>query len=1048
MQGVDLLSQTYLNDKYNKLGINIDMTTNDPLLFQPVAISGYGISTVHSTMKIIAKSVPSFAPKSSMRLDDYEQLDAAGNSYLTANYLNYYRRTMDLDYFNKDEKRENFFQKSGFAKIVVANDKGERVYNGDEHTQVLTDRIGYLPIDSSFSYLIDEDRHMRVALDQVWFFFGHIEGDPKIINDLQQITPIVNMTDSLLHITISNSLNIVYCDFNETGAPVWYNLTRQYIPQYNEFGQAVTQPALFPYNTLFTSLKPGQQIMAYFRVEENVGANYAKWAPSVTRYKFATARDLGIQENPTEFESNVEQRNYIINTSDPLISRVFLNEPETIILTLESVGKLNTQSCLERAFIVAKRWLYEFRNSCLDLSRFYNIKSDQINGYIAETLNVKVDSYQYPELVLQVNNCNGAYLPLIVDSILRSFIARVNLGTSNRDSDVSKMLSELSNILEQYRLLENQRESKRRQSAFQKDDRNKIQGLSTEASKIVDEIKSYNVRQSDIINEIMVSSNSFETIKRKLQSLKLFEKSFEDEYIENHNISKHSEEEKRKELDQLLSDAKIASRVRHPLRPESYLTLKYPDRLLETVDMNLIKKYFYKGQFGDGSDLNLVNFYKILTLTLQLLEDLFYKIDRLSFQVRNKFFEKVPPTSIYYRSKYDFEYRQLLDQAIITQYEDTTQYHLPYVEEQLHSGTPVRGQRKLFLTEVFFLSQNLTPETQDEYIVYYAGAADGSHHTVLSRMFPGLKFVLFDPNFSKIWGDYQTNPNSANIFSLGADKIKFYDQEAFGQEERPKLNLKEIDFNDSHQYYIFPCFFTTNICPDLIKLSGDKKILFISDLRVIPVREAGVNSASFNLLMQQQVYDDNYLQYNIINSLNQGGHLESAMVKFRFPYKETMGQIRVKRLAENHVTSDLKPEETFLAANQFYNGKIYIQPYAPGSTTEARLIIDKVNLKGRQSLKLYNDVHYEEFFSYINNVVRRSMKFYTPELTFDYHREFDLATKYDHALELLILNSYVVNFQKNEILSGEKEPLQLIWQHLNIIETNPTMSKINWKSTI
>jgi len=1045
---VELLPHSYLNDRYRSLGITKEVDIHN---FQPVAFTGYGISTVFSLKKVIDKSTPTFAPKSSMRLEDYEQLDSAGNTYLHDSYQNFYRRKNQLNYFLPDRKHQEYQQKSGYGKVVVANEKGERVYNGDEHTQLLTDRLGYLPIKSSSSYIVDKIRNVRVPLDQLWIFFGHIEGDREILDNIKQIIPIENTSTLLRHVTISNDLKVVYSDLDEKGAPLWYNITSQCVPTYNELGVATNldDNMLFPYDTLFTSLKPGQRILVHCRLEESIGINNAKWMPSVMRYKFATERNLAISsQNQTSYETNVDQRNYLTRASDELLSKVFLNEPETIILTLESVGKLDALTCLERALTVTKSWLYSFQNSILDLSRFYNTKRNLINSYIAENLDVKVDTYLFPELILQVNNCNGAYLPLIADSLLRSLVERVRKGLANEDSPQLEHINRLYEILEHNRLLESQRGW--RASEFYKEDQEQIKALKPEEEAVVNQLKGYISSKESEVKKITRAGQSLEAIRRALQELKLFGPSFEDQYLAS--IESEPMTNKVDRLANLVTNTKIASRVRHPLRPESYLTLKYPQELLDTVNMNTVRKYFYEGQFGDGTDQDLLNYYKILALTLEMFGDLYQKVDQLTFQVRRKFLEKAPPQPAYFKSRFDFEYRQMLRQNIITQYQEGTNYYMPYVAEQLHSGTPVRGQRKLFLTEVFFLSKFVTPETEQDYIVYYAGAADGSHQTVISKMFPGLKFVLFDPNFTKIREEYNEGKQRGNIFSLDHSQdgpgVKFYDQKYYGKVTNPKLDTRNIDFNDDNQYHIFPCYFTEGICQDLAKLAGDRKMLFISDLRVIPERRAGVDSVTFNVLTQQQVYDDNYLQYAIVNTLNQSGYLDGGMVKFRFPYKETVSQIQLKKLAENHRTQEMKVEETYLTPNQFYKGEVYIQPYAPGSTTESRLIVNRATLQGRHSLETYDDVRYEEFFSYINNVVRRSMKFYTPELTFNYHRQYSLANKYDHLLELLILNSYVVNYHREEIDSGARDPLELVWTQLQEIESNPTMSRINWKSTL
>ena len=58
-----------------------------------------------------------------------------------------------------------------------------------------------------------------------------------------------------------------------------------------------------------------------------------------------------------------------------------------------------------------------------------------------------------------------------------------------------------------------------------------------------------------------------------------------------------------------------------------------------------------------------------------------------------------------------------------------------------YSTTEHWGQRKLFLTEMEFLTKYASEE---KYIVVYAGAAPGTHLNYLASLFPQLDFVLYD----------------------------------------------------------------------------------------------------------------------------------------------------------------------------------------------------------------------------------------------------------------------------------------------------------------
>jgi hypothetical protein len=63
------------------------------------------------------------------------------------------------------------------------------------------------------------------------------------------------------------------------------------------------------------------------------------------------------------------------------------------------------------------------------------------------------------------------------------------------------------------------------------------------------------------------------------------------------------------------------------------------------------------------------------------------------------------------------------------------------------------GQRKLFISELQFLSNHLQPN--EDATIVYAGAAPSCKIWILMQLFPRVKFVLIDPNeFWIYWGEY------------------------------------------------------------------------------------------------------------------------------------------------------------------------------------------------------------------------------------------------------------------------------------------------------
>jgi len=85
------------------------------------------------------------------------------------------------------------------------------------------------------------------------------------------------------------------------------------------------------------------------------------------------------------------------------------------------------------------------------------------------------------------------------------------------------------------------------------------------------------------------------------------------------------------------------------------------------------------------------------------------------------------------------------------------------------------GQRKLLLSEIEFLTHYSDLST----LVVYAGAAPGSHITMLADMFPKHNFILYDPNdFDPILAQY---PQITTVQSYFLDK----DAESFFGTRRP-----------------------------------------------------------------------------------------------------------------------------------------------------------------------------------------------------------------------------------------------------------------------
>ena len=423
---VSLLESSYLNRRYNHFKIKKEI---DWRYFQPVVFTGTGVALVNSLRKVLMDEVDCFTVKTSLKLEDYEQSDQKGNSYLDRHYSAHYSIDTRQNFFDTvtgletatSSDRSKYIKSSGYAKIIRVDDNNQIIYDGIEHTQILTDKLGYIPINSELDYIYDKKNNQRVPLDQLWIFIGKTVDKKNF--DPKTIEPIVNIDKhKMLNVTVSNS--IIVCYYRDDK---WHNITSDCVPNgYAESEVEVPDKGvtnkLFSCNTLITCLKPGQKIKAHMRLDRGTGRQYAKWLPVICRYKFATQDDL---DNKAEeiMEDNFKQRQFLI-TKDPLINSVFINEPESIILTLESIYKLNVPNVLNRAFTVMQNWFFQFRNQLYDLF-LTRCSEDKAGQRAFKHPMLKIEKFEYPELVLQLRDCNHNFIGLLIDVLIRYLVELV-----------------------------------------------------------------------------------------------------------------------------------------------------------------------------------------------------------------------------------------------------------------------------------------------------------------------------------------------------------------------------------------------------------------------------------------------------------------------------------------------------------------------------------------------------------------------------------------------------------------------------------------------
>lgn len=269
---------------------------------------------------------------------------------------------------------------------------------------------------------------------------------------------------------------------------------------------------------------------------------------------------------------------------------------------------------------------------------------------------------------------------------------------------------------------------------------------------------------------------------------------------------------------------------------------------------------------------------------------------------------------------------------------DDIKYELTY-----HKGSKIYkpnthiGQRKLLLSEVQFLT---THETK--YCIY-AGSAPGHKTHLLSTMFPRVKFILIDPNkfelkikktnhrkikhrdIVHIYHGYPTKSNTWNknkkISEMNSVEIK-----------------KMLTFIKLSKYKIFIIEdYYTLLLSEIFSQLANKS--FISDIRSnIKSKEYPSN---LDLIWNKS------MMYNWIYKLKP----DISMIKFRLPFFTDTAEEDF--LKEDFIREDFdfskKNGIDFVADYKrkklrYPKGEIFLQAWAPVSSTETRLYIKKKDI--------------------------------------------------------------------------------------------------------
>jgi len=340
------------------------------------------------------------------------------------------------------------------------------------------------------------------------------------------------------------------------------------------------------------------------------------------------------------------------------------------------------------------------------------------------------------------------------------------------------------------------------------------------------------------------------------------------------------------------------------------------------------------------------------------------------------------------------------------------------------------GQRKLFLSELQFLTNHLKNHKDVAYVVY-AGAAPSNSKYELMALFPNVKFILVDPAEIKIFVEpnlphYKFPKNHtvhkeicyihSGYYDANKNVESFLTYNGTASWNTPKLAkfIKESDF----RFYIIEDFYDNDASKNLASLSNDAPIFFWSDIRSNVANDNPKDlDIIWNLCMQYT--------WSVLLKANY------SMYKYRVPYMSDKSHFLDNYKNEqymrmfNYAKNELPKNKQIDFVGNYNKGKllypsgdIIIQAFAPVASTESRLT---VNMK-KCTIIDYDMKTYDNHYYYYNNVFRLFQSTRNP--ISNKHTGFDHCN--DCGLEYQIWYNYYNKYHNsvsNNVISHQVEKL-------------------------
>jgi hypothetical protein len=320
-------------------------------------------------------------------------------------------------------------------------------------------------------------------------------------------------------------------------------------------------------------------------------------------------------------------------------------------------------------------------------------------------------------------------------------------------------------------------------------------------------------------------------------------------------------------------------------------------------------------------------------------------------------------------------------------------------EEKIYTAAYHIGQRKLILNEIQFLTRIPTDELS---LVVYAGAAPSHKGAMLASLFPNLKLLLIDP------APFEIRPYRNVVVTA--------------------LNVTDETDPAETIDRAFDAFKTADICTARILMSGG----IAEELG----RRFGVVGSSNNKtggkkeVTQKISFSRLYFVSDIRTNIDEEGpstfdivwnsaqHVEwvtkmaptESMLKFRTPFFNE-SDIELQAFEEMSTkppfsfafdaTSQIHNYRDFQSRSfTFFDGEIFIQPWAPISSTETRLVF-----QGVPTMRKYNASEYEDRFFYYNKILRNFQLYKNPNA--------DRKLGFDHCADCALENQIWTDYCKS-----------------------------------